>query len=530
MKCSLHALLATCIALASTASAQQESRPVGAAPANIAGRDVVLSPKAKEVLDRAGAAYHALKTYQNQTEVEQVFVLSAANGKSTRLPSYRSSRFAYAGARRYTLRNQSHSIYCCDEVFTNQIRTNTDGSGKIVDEKEVTKLAPTGPVDWADCMGNIAQMLTPNPAEALLMTGGGAGLELFLAADEVESGELDERAGVWVVGKGVSPYTFGSPGGGVDVVPIRAWFSSKTGLLREVRYDISRTSWAMGAAEGFGARNGGKGSVVATVTVRLGKVKLDEPIDDSLFVYSADAPSGGRFEREGMPSMGMGGKPMTPAAAAPAGMTPAKPAGMTPATPTAAGGPAAMTPATPVTTATGPAAMTPAKPIDTTPGETITSGETLRNKLLDLPAPAFATLTPDGKPIALSDFKGKVVLLDFWATWCGPCMQAIPAIQRLSEKFKDQPVAIVGVNRDKEGDESKVKRTIERKQLTFHQAMDTPGTIAKSYKITAIPALILIDKEGVVRQVHVGYGPGEEEVLAAEIEKLLKGEKLEPIH
>jgi thiol-disulfide isomerase/thioredoxin len=189
-----------------------------------------------------------------------------------------------------------------------------------------------------------------------------------------------------------------------------------------------------------------------------------------------------------------------------------------------------MTPATPVTTATGPAAMTPAKPIDTTPGETITSGETLRNKLLDLPAPAFATLTPDGKPIALSDFKGKVVLLDFWATWCGPCMQAIPAIQRLSEKFKDQPVAIVGVNRDKEGDESKVKRTIERKQLTFHQAMDTPGTIAKSYKITAIPALILIDKEGVVRQVHVGSWPCEEEVLAAEIEKLLKGEKLEPIH
>ena len=101
------------------------------------------------------------------------------------------------------------------------------------------------------------------------------------------------------------------------------------------------------------------------------------------------------------------------------------------------------------------------------------------------------------------------------------------AVQRLSEQFKDQPVAIIGVNRDKPGDEAKVRKTIERKELTFFQAMDTPGTIAKSYKISAIPALILIDKSGIVRAVHVGYGPGEEKMLAAEIEKLLKGEKLD---
>ena len=164
------------------------------------------------------------------------------------------------------------------------------------------------------------------------------------------------------------------------------------------------------------------------------------------------------------------------------------------------------------------------------PGETITAGETLRSKLIDQTAPAFATKTPDGKDIALADFRGKVVMLDFWATWCGPCMQAIPAVQRLSEQFKDQPVAIIGVNRDKAGDEAKVRKTIERKGLTFFQAMDTPGAIAKSYKISAIPAIILIDKEGVVRSVHVGYGPGEEKVLAAEIETLLKGEKIAQDH
>jgi thiol-disulfide isomerase/thioredoxin len=194
---------------------------------------------------------------------------------------------------------------------------------------------------------------------------------------------------------------------------------------------------------------------------------------------------------------------------------------MTPAKPAALGG--TLTPAKPIPAAGigsgGAEAVVPE-------GETITAGETLRSKLIDLPAPAFATSTPDGKDISLAEFKGKVVMLDFWATWCGPCMQAIPAVQRLSEQFKDQPVAIVGVNRDKAGDDSKVRKTIERKELTFHQAMDTPGTIAKSYKISAIPALILIDKEGVVRAVHVGYGPGEEKTLAAEIQKLLKGEKL----
>jgi peroxiredoxin len=191
-----------------------------------------------------------------------------------------------------------------------------------------------------------------------------------------------------------------------------------------------------------------------------------------------------------------------------------------------------MKPAMPAAGAAGGAGMKPATPAaaageEAKPGDAITAGETLRSKLIDQPAPAFATKTPDGKDITLAEFKGKVVMLDFWATWCGPCMQAIPAVQRLSEQFKDQPVAIIGVNRDKPGDEAKVKKTIERKALTFFQAMDMPGTIAKSYKVSAIPALILIDKEGVVRSVHVGYGPGEEKMLAAEIEKLLKGEKIE---
>ena len=487
---------------------------VGAAaqPAPFAGRPIKLSEEAKAVLDRAAAAYHALKTYQDLTEVETLFTVKSASGDSTRLPSRKTTRFAYAGPRRFTLRGDSGAVYGHDATFTNQIRTGRDEKGQPTEEREIIKLAPDGPVDWADCMGTMASLVQPTPVQGLLMTGPGAGLDLFLEASEVKPGDLDERPGTWVIGKGVCPYTFGGSGGGQDVTPIRAWFSQKTGLLREVRFDISRTSWALGAAENFGARHGGGGTVDAAVTVHINGVAINEPLDDALFVYSPNAPRGPRLERESMPAASMGGN--GPSAG---GMMPA----MKPATPAGMGG--TLTPAKPAPAGKGAAASEAVVEA----GETITAGETLRSKLLDLPAPAFATKTPGDKDISLADFKGKVVMLDFWATWCGPCMQAIPAVQRLSEQFKDQPVAIIGVNRDKPGDESKVRKTIERKELTFFQAMDTPGTIAKSYKISAIPALILIDKAGVVRAVHVGYGPGEEKMLAAEIEKLLKGEKLD---
>lgn len=474
------------------------AKPIGSAaaapasatpPKTVSGREVKLSPEAKAVLDRAAAAYHGLKSYQDRSEVEVVFEYSVPSGEISRMVSHKTTRFAYAGPRRFTLRGDYNAVYGYENTFINQIRTGRDENGKPTEEKEIIKLEPGAAIDWADCMGSIAQSMPPTPVHAMLMAGPGADLDIFLEADRVEPGELDERAGTWVSGKGVCPYTPGGSGGGQDVVPIDAWFSAKSGMLREIRYDISRTTWALSGAESFGARQKQRAVSRSTITVRIDDVSVNQPLDDKLFVYAPDAPRGPRLEWDSVPAYGMGGMGLAPAGTG-GGMAPAM------------------------------------KPADQAPGDTITAGESLGSKLLDQTAPAWTTTTPDGKNIALADFKGQVVMLDFWATWCGPCMQAIPAVQRLSEQFKDQPVAIIGVNRDKPGDETKVKRTIERKQLTFHQAMDTSGAIAKTYKITAIPALILIDKQGVVRSVHVGYGPGEEKVLAAEIEALLKGEKI----
>ena len=490
-------LLSSLVALAGSAGAQstlQPATPVGSTPAHAApapkvdGREVKIGAEAGKILDRAAAAYHALKTYQDFTDVEARMVIKGAGDKSQHFVWQEHSAFAYAGPRLFTLRADAGAVYGHDQTFINQLRSR-DENGKPTEEKELTKLSPDGPVDWADCMGTLASVMHPTPVHGVLMTGPGAVLDLFLEADEVTPGELDERPGVWVKGKGVCPYTYGGQDGGKDIVPISAWFSSKSGLLREIRYDFSRTWMARSAAQ----RSGEDATIDAVFTVHINNAVVNAPLDEKLFVYSPNAPRGARFEMYSMPAAGMGSKEgnsapsMKPATAGAPGMTPAAPA-----------------------------------------GETISSSETLRAKILDQPAPAFTAKTPDGASISLADFKGKVVLIDVWATWCGPCMQAIPAVQRVSEHFKDQPVAVIGVNRDKPSDDvnAKVKKVLDRKGITFYQAMDQDGSIAKSYKVTAIPAMFIIDKTGVIRAVHVGSGPGEQEMLTGEIEKLLKGEAL----
>jgi peroxiredoxin len=231
---------------------------------------------------------------------------------------------------------------------------------------------------------------------------------------------------------------------------------------------------------------------------------VDRPVEDKEFVYAA----GGHEDVVPAPSAGDAGKSR--------GAVPAM----------SMGGGGGMVPA--VKMGGGEGGMTPAKKPGATEGETVDSpGETTKAKMLDKPAPAFTAKTPDGKDISLADFKGKVVLLDVWATWCGPCMQAIPQVQRVSEHFKDQPVAVVGINRDKPSDDvnTKVRKALDRKAITFFQAMDQSGGIAKSLGVSALPTMFILDKEGVIRYVHVGSGPNEEEMLISAIDKVLKGEK-----
>lgn len=106
-------------------------------------------------------------------------------------------------------------------------------------------------------------------------------------------------------------------------------------------------------------------------------------------------------------------------------------------------------------------------------------------------APPFTVTTLDGKQVSLDDLNGKVVLIDFWATWCGPCREALPHIQQISKKFQDQPLVVLSVSLDK--DEAKWKDFVAKNNMTWLQYRDGAGTIANAFAVESIPHTFTID-------------------------------------
>jgi peroxiredoxin len=121
-------------------------------------------------------------------------------------------------------------------------------------------------------------------------------------------------------------------------------------------------------------------------------------------------------------------------------------------------------------------------------------------------APAFAVTTLDGQHISLDDLQGKVVLLDFWATWCGPCREALPHLRDVAKKFQGQPLVVLSVSLD--SDEQKWKDFIAKNEMTWPQYRDGGFTspISKLFNVTAIPHTFTIDADGVLQDEHIGDG------------------------
>jgi peroxiredoxin len=135
------------------------------------------------------------------------------------------------------------------------------------------------------------------------------------------------------------------------------------------------------------------------------------------------------------------------------------------------------------------------------------------------PAPDFVLKDIDGNEAKLADFKGKVVLIDFWASWCGPCKRAMPHIQRIYEKYKDKDVVVLGIN-TRESQEGKVEPFLKEHKITYRTLVDNDGKVAKQYRVRGIPALFLIDMEGRIQFKHTGFRENLFDVLSGEIEKL----------
>jgi len=119
-------------------------------------------------------------------------------------------------------------------------------------------------------------------------------------------------------------------------------------------------------------------------------------------------------------------------------------------------------------------------------------------------APPFAITTTDGQRISLDDMKGKVVLMDFWATWCAPCREALPHMREIAKKFQGQPLFILSVSLD--SDEQKWKDFVVKNEMTWPQYRDGgfTGSIAKLFAVEAIPHTFTIDADGVLQDEHIG--------------------------
>jgi peroxiredoxin len=136
------------------------------------------------------------------------------------------------------------------------------------------------------------------------------------------------------------------------------------------------------------------------------------------------------------------------------------------------------------------------------------------------PAPAFTLTTLEGQPGALSQYKGQVVMVNFWATWCGPCQQEMPLLDQMYKKYKPAGFTLIGVNVDKEA--PPVKELMARKPVSFPVLLDPANQVSKAYHVDEMPSSVIIDRKGEIRYIHRGYKPGDENEYQDRIRQLIR--------
>lgn len=120
----------------------------------------------------------------------------------------------------------------------------------------------------------------------------------------------------------------------------------------------------------------------------------------------------------------------------------------------------------------------------------------------------------------LNQYKGKVVYVDFWASWCGPCAKSFPFLNKLHQQFKDQGLQIIGVNLDENLDEAKT--FLSKIPAEFAISVDVSKQCAEAFAVEAMPSSYIIDRKGLVHHIHLGFREGAAEELQTTIEQLLK--------
>lgn len=148
-----------------------------------------------------------------------------------------------------------------------------------------------------------------------------------------------------------------------------------------------------------------------------------------------------------------------------------------------------------------------------------------RAGLLDEKAPEFTLTGLGNRPVSLSQYKGKVVFLDFWASWCPPCKEELPELNSFLKRYGSEDVVGIAVNIDKNGSNATdFLSSLPALSPNLIVLLDPDSKVISSYKARAMPTSYIIDREGVIRHVHFGYTSSDPEKWEKEIGGLLKKE------
>ncbi len=135
-------------------------------------------------------------------------------------------------------------------------------------------------------------------------------------------------------------------------------------------------------------------------------------------------------------------------------------------------------------------------------------------------APDFTLKGRDGKNIKLSELRGQVVMINFWASWCGPCRQEMPLLEQLYQRYKPLGFTILGVN--VEEDSSAAEKLLRDIPVSFPILFDTSNAVSRLYGVSAMPSTFMVDRNGNLRYLHKGYLPGYEDEYQRQVRELVR--------
>lgn len=135
-------------------------------------------------------------------------------------------------------------------------------------------------------------------------------------------------------------------------------------------------------------------------------------------------------------------------------------------------------------------------------------------------APDFTLPTNSGENLRLAELRGNVVMLNFWASWCGPCRQEMPLLEAMSQRYSAAGFTLLGI--DVEEDNTDALKIVKDLKISYPILFDTENKVSKLYSVETMPTTVMVDKKGKIRYINHGYKPGDENKYRDQIRELIK--------